>query len=250
MKIVVIGGTGLIGSNVVARLREHGHDAVPASPDSGVNTITGEGLSHVLRDASVVIDVSNSPSFEESAALEFFDTGTRNLLAAAAIAGIGHYVALSVVGTERLGTSGYFRGKAAQEKLITSSSMPYSIVHATQFFEFVQTIAATATEGDTVRVPPALIQPMAAADVASVVGRVSAGSPLNGVVEVGGPEQFRFAELMRTGLAARNDQRRVVEDPHATYFGYHLDEHTLIPGAGAETASTTFTAWLERTASS
>jgi uncharacterized protein YbjT (DUF2867 family) len=248
MKIVVIGGTGLIGSTVVTRLREHGHEAVAASPDTGVNTITGEGLSDVLHAAQVVIDVSNSPSFEESAALQFFETGTTNLLAAAADAGVGHYVALSVVGTERLGASGYFRGKAAQEKLITSSSLPYSIVHATQFFEFVQTIAATATDGDTVRVPSALIQPMAAADVSGVVGRVSAGAPLNRVLEVGGPEQFRFADLLRTGLAARNDPRQVVEDHEATYFGYRLDERTLVPDDGAEIAPTTFATWLEQTA--
>jgi uncharacterized protein YbjT (DUF2867 family) len=248
MKIVVIGGTGLIGSTVVTRLREHGHDAVPASLETGVNIITGDGLTDILHDAQVVIDVSNSPSFEEAAALKFFETGTTNLLAAAADVGVGHYVALSVVGTERLGGSGYFRSKAAQEKLITSSSIPYSIVHATQFFEFVKTIEATMTEGDIVRVPAAPIQPMAAADVASVVGRVSAGTPLNGILEVGGPEKFRFADLLRTGLAARNDSREVVEDPEATYFGYRLDEQTLIPGDDAERAPTTFADWLEQSA--
>ena len=201
MKIVVIGGTGLIGSKLVKKLREQGHEAVAASPNSGVNTLTGEGLAEALRGASVVVDVSNSPSFEDAAVLKFFETSTRNLLAAEAAAGVGHHVALSVVGTERLSESGYFRAKIAQEKLIKESAIPYSIVHATQFFEFVKSIADAATDGNTVRLAPVLIQPMAADDVASAVGKIAVGTPLNGTVEVAGPEQFRLDELIRRGLA-------------------------------------------------
>jgi uncharacterized protein YbjT (DUF2867 family) len=203
MKIVVIGGSGLIGSKLVTRLDEHGHEAVAASPDSGVNTLTGDGLTEALDGASVVVDVSNSPSFEDAAVLEFFETSTRNILAAEAAAGVGHHVALSVVGTERLSESGYFRAKIAQEQLIRDSSIPYSIVHATQFFEFIKSIAAAATDGDTVRLAPMLIQPMAADDVARAVGQVAVGSPVNGVVEVAGPEQFRLDELIHRGLSAR-----------------------------------------------
>jgi uncharacterized protein YbjT (DUF2867 family) len=199
MKIVVIGGTGLIGSKLITKLREHGHDAVAASPNSGVNTITGEGLAEALRGASVVVDVSNSPSFEDAAVLTFFETSTRNLLAAEAVAGVGHHVALSVVGTERLSESGYFRAKIAQENLIKGSSIPYSIVHATQFFEFVKSIAAAATDGKTVRLAPVLIQPMAADDVAGAVGRIAVGKPVNGTVEVAGPEQFRPGDNARLG---------------------------------------------------
>src|SRR5712691_4789698 len=187
MKIVVIGGSGLIGSKLVIKLREHGHEAVAASPDSGVNTLTGEGLAEAMRGASVVVDVSNSPSFEDAAVLKFFETSTRNLLAAEAEAGVGHHVALSVVGTERLSESGYFRAKIAQEKLIRESSIPYSIVHATQFFEFVKSIADAATDGSRVRLAPVLIQPIAADDVASAVGRIAVGTPVNGTFEVGGP---------------------------------------------------------------
>src|SRR5882672_3125183 len=212
MKIVVIGGSGLIGSKLVTRLREQGHEAVAASPNSGVNTLTGEGLAEALQGAPVVVDVSNSPSFEDAAVLKFFETSTRNLLVAEAGAGVGHHVALSVVGTERLTESGYFRAKIAQEKLIKSSSLPYSIVHATQFFEFVKSIADAATDGNTVRVAPVLIQPMAADDVASTVARVAVGSPLNGIVEVAGPQQFRLDQLIRRGLTARNDPRQVVAD--------------------------------------
>lgn len=219
MKIVVIGGSGLIGSKLVTRLGEHGHEAVPASPSTGVNTLTGEGLAEAFIGASVVIDVSNSPSWEDAAVLKFFETSTRNLLAAEAAAGVGHHVALSVVGTDRLAESGYFRAKIAQEELIENSSIPYSIVHATQFFEFVKSIAAEATDGDTVRLPPALVQPIAADDVAEAVGRISVGSPGNGITEVAGPEQFRLDELIRQGLAVRNDPRTVVTDPHARYFG-------------------------------
>src|SRR6476619_8468188 len=192
MKLVIIGGTGLIGSKLVTRLREHGHEAVPASPDTGVNTLTGQGLAEALQGASVVVDVSNSPSFEEAAVMEFFTTSTRNLLEYAAAAGVRHYVALSVVGTERIPDSPYLRAKNAQETLIKGAGLPYSIVHATQFFEFVKAIADEATDGTTVRVPAALIQPIAADDVAAAVARVAVGTPVNGIVEVGGPEEFHF----------------------------------------------------------
>src|SRR5262245_58518647 len=207
MKLVIIGGTGLIGSKLVTKLRAHGHEAAPASPDTGVNTLTGEGLAEVLRGASVVVDVSNSPSFEETAVLEFFTTSTHNIRKYAAAAGVAHYVALSVVGTERISDSPYLRAKKAQEALITGAGIPYSIVHATQFFEFVKRIADDATEGTTVRVPSALIQPMAAEDVAKAVSTVAEGTPLNGTIEVGGPQQFRFDDLVRQFLSARHDPR-------------------------------------------
>jgi uncharacterized protein YbjT (DUF2867 family) len=244
MKLVIIGGTGLIGSKLVSKLRERGYDAVAASPDTGVNTLTGEGLAEVLQGASVVVDVSNSPSFEDTAVMEFFTTSTRNLLKAAGAAGVTHYVALSVVGTERLSESGYFRAKTAQEQLIKESSIPYSIVHATQFFEFIKNIAAAATDGTTVRLAPVLIQPMAADDVAKAVGRIAVGTPVNGVVEVAGPEQFRLDELIRKGLSARQDPREVVVDPHARYFGAELGEHTLIPAADARLGEIHFQEWL------
>jgi uncharacterized protein YbjT (DUF2867 family) len=245
MKIVVIGGTGLIGSKLVTKLREQGHDAVAASPNSGVNTITGEGLAEVLKGAAVVVDVSNSPSFEDAAALTFFETSTRNLLAAEAEAGVRHHVALSVVGTERLSESGYMRAKIAQEKLIQGSSIPYSIVHATQFFEFVKSIAAAAaTDGNTVRLAPVLIQPMAADDVAGAVGTVAVGKPVNGIVEVAGPEQFRLDEFVRQGLSAQNDPRNVVADPEARYFGARLTERILVPHDAARLSGTRFEAWL------
>lgn len=246
MKLVIIGGTGLIGSKLVGKLREHGHQAVPASPDTGVNTLTGQGLAEALAGAAVVVDVSNSPSFEAAAVLNFFETSTRNLLAAEAAAGVGHHVALSVVGTERLTESGYFRAKIAQESLIRSSSVPYSIVHATQFFEFIKSIADAATVGGTVRLAPVLIQPMAADDVAKAVGRVAVGSPLNGTVEVAGPRQFRLDELIREGLRARHDAREVVSDPEARYFGAKLAERTLLPGDGARIGETRFEAWLDQ----
>jgi uncharacterized protein YbjT (DUF2867 family) len=244
MKLVIIGGTGLIGSKLVSKLREHGHEAVAAAPNTGVNTLTGEGLADVLKGASVVIDVSNSPSFEDAAVMEFFTTSTRNLLKAAGAAGVTHYVALSVVGTERLSESGYFRAKTAQEQLIKESSIPYSIVHATQFFEFVMRIADEATVGTTVRLPPVLIQPMAADDVAKAVGRFAVGAPVNGIVEVAGPQQFRFDELIRQGLGARNDTRDVVVDPHARYFGAELGEHSLIPAPQARLGEIRFDEWL------
>jgi len=248
MKLVIVGGSGLIGSKLVTILRERGHDAVPASPDSGVNTLTGEGLADVLRSASVVVDVSNSPSFADAAVMEFFTTSTRNLLDYAAAAGVKHYVALSVVGTERIPDSGYLRAKNAQEALIQSAGIPYSIVHATQFFEFITRIADEATDGTTVRLPPVLIQPMAADDVAKAVGRVAVDAPLNGTVEVAGPQQFRFDELIRQGLAARHDPRAVVADPHARYFGAELGERSLIPADGAQLGEIRLEAWLNRSA--
>jgi uncharacterized protein YbjT (DUF2867 family) len=244
MKIVVIGGSGLIGSKLVNKLREHGHEAVPASPRSGVNTLTGEGLAEALEGAAVVVDVSNSPSFEDAAVLRFFETSTRNLLHAEAAASVGHHVALSVVGTERLSESGYFRAKIAQENLIQGSSIPYSIVHATQFFEFIKSISDAATDGNVVRLAPVLIQPMAGEDVASAVGRTSVGSPVNGIVEVAGPEQFRLDEFVRRGLSARRDPREVIADSQARYYGAELHERTLLPSDQAQIAETHFETWL------
>jgi uncharacterized protein YbjT (DUF2867 family) len=244
MKLVIIGGTGLIGSKLVTRLREHGHEAVPAAPNTGVNTLTGEGLANVLQGASVVVDVSNSPSFEEKAVMDFFTTSTRNLIRFAAAAGVKHYVALSVVGTDRIPDSPYLRAKNAQEELIKTAGIPYSIVHATQFFEFVTRIADEATVDAKVRVPPVLIQPMAADDVVKALGRVATGAPLNGTVEVGGPQAFTFAELVRQGLAARNDSREIVIDPHARYFGAELAERAQVPGEGARLGEIRFEDWL------
>ena len=246
MKIVVIGGSGLIGSKLVRKLREHGHEAVAASPDSGVNTLTGEGLAEALKGASVVVDVSNSPSWEDAAVMKFFETSTRNLLAYEAAAGVGHHVALSVVGTDRLLQSGYFRAKMAQENLIKGSSIPYSIVHATQFFEFIKGIADISTVDSKVPLPPVLIQPMAADDVASAVGRVAMGSPVNGTVEVGGPEQFRLDELVRRYLEVRKDPRQVVTDPHAHYYGIEVSERTLLPGDDARVGEMRFETWLSQ----
>jgi uncharacterized protein YbjT (DUF2867 family) len=247
MKIVVIGGSGLVGSQVVTKLGEHGHQAIAASPDSGVNTLTGEGLPEVLEGADVVIDVANSPSFEDAAVLDFFQTSTGNLLAGEKAAGVGHHVALSVVGTERLADKGYFHAKRVQEQLIEESSLPYSIVHATQFFEFIKSIAALATDGDTVRLPPVLFQPMASEDVAKAVARTAVGSPVNGIVEIAGPEKFRMDELVRQALAARNDPRQVVADPEAPYFGdYQVDDSTLVPGDAALLGEIRFRDWLER----
>src|SRR5215471_8816697 len=249
MKIVVIGGSGLIGSRVVTKLREHGHEVIDASPKSGVNSVTGEGLAEALKGASVVVDVSNAPSWEDSAVMKFFETSTRNLLSHEATAGAKHHVALSVVGSERMLESGYFRAKIAQENLIKASSIPYSIVRATQFFEFVKGIADFSTQGDKVLLPPALIQPMAADDVASALGRIAMGAPLNGIVEVGGPEQFRLDELVRRYLAARKDPRVVVADPHARYYGVELSERTLVPGDDVQLGETRFADWLSRSAS-
>lgn len=247
VKIVVIGGTGLIGSKLVTKLGEYRHEAVPASPNTGVNTLTGEGLAEVLRGADVVIDVSNSPSFEAEAVLSFFETSTKNLLEAEAAAGVGHHVALSVVGTERLSESGYFRGKIAQERLIKESPIRYSIVHATQFFEFITSIASAATDGDTIRLAPVLVQPIAAADVASVVGRTAVGPPVDGTIEVAGPEQFRLDDLIRQSLSARNDPREVVADPEARYFGAKLSERTLVPDEEATLGEIHFEEWLDQT---
>src|SRR5689334_21817432 len=217
MKIVVIGGTGLIGSKLVTKLREHGDEAVAAAPNTGINTLTGEGLAEVLRGASVVVDVSNAPSWEDAAVLNFFETSTRNLLTYEKAAGVGHHVALSVVGTDRLSESGYFRAKIAQEKLIKESPIPYTIVHATQFFEFLKGLADISMVGDKVHLPHVLFQPMAADDVASEVAKVAVSPPVNGIVEIGGPEQFRLDELVRKQLAALKDPREVVPDPEARY---------------------------------
>ena len=248
MKIVVIGGTGLIGSKLVNNLRAHGHEAVPAAPDTGVNTLTGEGLTEALEGAAVVVDVSNSPSFEDAAALEFFETSTRNILEAEAAAGVRYHVALSIVGTERLAESGYIRAKIAQEQLIKDSSIPYTIVHATQFFEFATRIADEASDGDTVRVPPVLIQPMAADDVAAAVCNVTLAAPLNNTTEVAGPAPLRFEDFVRQGLRAVGDQRVVVADPQARYHGAQLSERTLLPGDGAQLAATRFDDWLSQQA--
>jgi uncharacterized protein YbjT (DUF2867 family) len=252
VKIVVIGGTGLVGSKVVAHLGEEGHEAVPASPRLGVNTVTGEGLADALRGASVVIDVSNSPSFDYRAALEFFATSTRHLLTAERATGVGHHVVLSVVGTAELSergdlsasTAGYFLAKLVQEALVRTSGIPYSIVHATQFFEFISSIADESTDGSTVRLPPVAFQPMAADDVARVVGRVATGAPINGIVEVGGPETFRFDEAVRRALAAMKDRRTVVADPSATYYGIAVGARSLVPGTAAMVGETHLDDWL------
>ncbi len=246
MKIVVIGGTGLIGSKLVKKLREQGHEAVAASPNTGVNSVTGEGLRDVLKGASVVVDVTNSPSWEDAAVLKFFETSTRNLLAGAAAAGVGHHVALSVVGTERLLESGFFRAKFAQENLIKASSIPYTIVRATQFFEFVKSIGDSSTAGDKVRVPSALIQPMAGDDVASAVARIATSSPANGTVEIGGPEKFHLDELIRLDLSVRRDPRQVITDPNAGYYGVSVSETTLIPGRDARLGEAHFEDWLKQ----
>jgi uncharacterized protein YbjT (DUF2867 family) len=248
MKIVVIGGTGLVGSKVAACLTEEGHEAVAASPDSGVNTLTGEGLAEVLEGASVVVDVSNSPSFEDQAVMEFFTTSTTNLLAAEADAGVRHHVALSIVGADRLPESGYLRAKVAQEKLITESSIPFTIVRATQFFEFALRIADEATDGDTVRLPHVLFQPMAADDVAAAVCEISQRSPADGVIEIAGPEQFRFEEFIQQALTAKGDPRTVVADPNARYFGTELQERSLVPTDPVHLGEIRFNDWLAQPA--
>ena len=244
MKLVVIGGTGLIGSKLVTKLRDHGHEAIAAAPNTGVDTLTGDGLAEVLHGADVVVDVSNSPSFEAAAVLEFFETSTRNILDAEAAAGVGHHVALSVVGTHRLPDSGYFRAKVAQEKLIESGSIPYSIVHSTQFFEFVGSIADASTDGDTVHLAHVLVQPIAGDDIAAAVGRIAVGPPTNATTEVAGPDVMRLDEWIRRGLEARDDPRQVVADPHGLYFGAELAERTLVPGDGATLAPTHYEDWL------
>jgi uncharacterized protein YbjT (DUF2867 family) len=244
MKVVVIGGTGLIGSKVVAKLTEHGHEVIAAAPNTGVNTLTGEGLAEALTNAQVVVDVANSPSFEDGPAMDFFTTATRNVLRAAQTAGVSHLVALSVVGTDRLLDSGYFRAKAAQEQLISEGPIPFSIVRATQFFEFVRGIADSATDGDTVRVSAASIQPMAADDVATAVASTAVGRPVGGIREVAGPDRFQLDELVRIRLRAQGDDRTVVTDPQSRYFGVLLDDHTLVPEGTAKVFDTSFQHWL------
>lgn len=244
MKLVVLGGTGLVGSTVATLLRDHGHEAVAASPATGVDAVTGAGLADVLAGASVVIDVSNSPSFEDAAVLEFFETCTRNLLDAEAAAGVGHHVAVSIVGADLLPDSGYLRAKVAQEKLVESGAIPWSIVRSTQFMEFVPRIADSATQGGAVHLPPVGFQPVAAADLAATVARVAVGRPLNGRIEVAGPERFRFDELVQRVLDARGDRRRVVTDPDARYFGTRLADDSLVPHGDAVFGVTRVADWL------
>jgi uncharacterized protein YbjT (DUF2867 family) len=248
MKIVVIGGTGLVGSKLVNKLRKDGHEAVAASPNTGVNSITGEGLAEALKGASVVVDVTNSPSWEDAAVLKFFETSTRNLLTYEAAAGVGHHVAVSVVGTERLLESGFFRAKIAQENLIKASSIPYTIVRATQFFEFLKGLADISIDGGKVHLAPVLFQPMAADDVATGVCRIAVGPPANGIVEIAGPEQFRLNELVRRRLATLKDPREVVTDPNARYSGAKVSEKTLLPGNNARLGETRFEVWLTQPA--
>jgi uncharacterized protein YbjT (DUF2867 family) len=244
MKIVVIGGTGLIGKKVVMNLRHHGHEAVAASPSLGVNTVTGEGLAQALAGAQVVVDAANAPSWGDNAVMAFFETSGRNLLAAEAAAGVGHHVALSVVGTDRLLASGYFRAKMAQEKLIKASSIPYTIVRATQFFEFVGGIAQFATEGQMVRLPPVLMQPIAADDVAAVMADVALAGPLNGTLDLAGPEPIRQDDLVRQFLTATGDARTVITDPKALYYGVAVNDQSLTPGDHPRLAPTRFADWL------
>lgn len=246
MKIVVIGGSGLIGKKLVANFRGRGHEAVPASPSSGVNTLTGEGLAEAFSGAQVVVDVSNSPSWEDAAVMEFFDKSTRNALAAEAVAGVGHHVALSVVGADRMTDSGYMRAKINQEKLIEAGAVPYSIVRATQFFEFLGGIAESGAEGDTVRLSTAPMQPLAADDVAAALADVALGAPLSGMVEVAGPERMSIAEYVGRYLAASGDKRTVVADPKAPYFGAKMDDRGIAPGANPRLGSTRFEDWFSR----
>jgi uncharacterized protein YbjT (DUF2867 family) len=246
MKIVVIGGTGLIGTKLVNSLRKIGHEVVAASPRSGVNTITGEGLATALAGAQVVVDVANSPSWEDKAVLDFFETSGRNLLAAEAAAGVGHHIALSVVGTERLLASGYFRAKMAQEDLIKASKIPHTIVRATQFFEFVNGMAQSATDGQTVRLPPALMQPIVSDDVAAALADVAINAPVKGMIELAGPELIRQDELVRRFLSAKQDARQVVTDVHARYFGIELNDQSLTPGDNPRIGPTRFEDWLSR----
>lgn len=246
MKVVVIGGTGLIGSKVVSLLQEHGHEAIPASPRLGINTLTGEGLAAALDGASAVVDVSNSPNFEPAAVLEFFETSTRNLLAAEAAAGVGHHVALSIVGIDRSPDNGYFRAKLAQEELIESGPIPYTIVRATQFMEFADGIADAATTGNDVRIPPVAFQPIAAEDVARAVARAAVSAPVNGRVEIAGPDRLRFDEVIRRRLQTRNDPRQVIADAHAAYFGAVPGEESLVPLNGAQLGQVHFEDWLAR----
>ena len=246
MKIVVIGGSGLIGTKLVSNLLKRGHEVVAASPSSGVNTITGEGLAEALEGAQVVVDVANSPSWEDKAVLDFFETSGRNLLSAEAVAGVRHHVALSVVGTERLLTSGYFRAKMAQENLIKASQLPYTIVRATQFFEFAGGIAQFATEGATVRLPSALMQPIVSDDVAAALADVAIAEPLNGTVELAGPEPIRMDELVRRFLNANGDPRKVITDTQALYYGIKVNDQSLVPGDNPLLGATRFEDWLRR----
>lgn len=244
MKIVVIGGSGLIGSKVVERLRAGGHDVLAASPASGVNTLTGQGLDAALVGAQVVLDVANSPSFEDEAVMDFFRTSGQNLLAAEAKAGVKHHVALSVVGTDRLGESGYFRAKMAQEALIRESKIPYTIVQSTQFFEFLGSIAQSGADGDKVHLSPAFVQPISSDDVAMLTAEYALGSPLNAVVEIAGPERFRLSDLVQRYLKASKDPRTVVPDVHARYFGAELKDETLVPGPGPRIGALGFDGWF------
>jgi len=246
MKTVIIGGTGLIGARLVNHLRQQGHEAVAASPSRGINSVTGEGLAAALAGARVVVDVTNSPSWEDKAVLEFFETSTRNLLAAEAVAGVGHHVALSVVGSERLLTSGFFRAKVAQEKLILASPLPHTILRATQFFEFLASIANSATAGQSVRLPSALMQPIAADDVAAALAQIAVADPLNSIVELAGPEAIPLDEVVRQFLKANRDPRSVVTDEHAPYFGIPLNHRSLLPGENPLLGPTHFEAWLRR----
>jgi uncharacterized protein YbjT (DUF2867 family) len=245
MKIVVMGGTGLIGSNLVPILRQHGHEVLAAAPSTGVNALTGEGLAGALAGARVVVDVANSPSFEDKAVMDFFKTAGRNLLAAEASAGVAHHVALSIVGADRLPDSGYLRAKVEQEKLIKASGVPYTILRSTQFFEFGGPIAEAASDGTTIRVPAgALIQPVLSRDVVSVLAEIALGPPLNRTVEVGGPERFRFDEFIAHVLKGKNDKRKIVADPNARYFGTALTEESLVTGSGAHLGQTRYDAWV------
>jgi uncharacterized protein YbjT (DUF2867 family) len=247
MKIVVIGGTGLIGSKLVKQLREHGQEVLAASPSSGVNSITGEGLAQAFQGAAAVVDVTNSPSWEDAAVMKFFETSTRNLLAYGKTAGVRHHVALSVVGTDRLLESGFFRAKLSQENLVKASGIPYTIVRATQFFEFAKSIADLSTQGNQVRLPSVLFQPMAAEDVASALRGIAVSTPANGMVEIGGPEKFRLDELIRRDLAARHDPREVIADSHARYYGIAVSERSLLPNDDARLGPTSFEDWLQAT---
>jgi uncharacterized protein YbjT (DUF2867 family) len=246
VKIVVIGGSGLIGSKLVELLRDRGHEVVPASPNTGVNALTGAGLKEALVGAEIVVDVANSPSFEDKAVMDFFVTSTRNVLAAAKASGVKHHVALSVVGAQRVVDSGYLRAKAAQENLIKASGIPYSILQSTQFFEFIERIAKSALVGDVYRLSPALMQPIASDDVVEALADVTLGAPLNRTVEVGGPEAIPLDELARQVLVARQDPRPVVPDTHARYFGTELNDKSLIPGPDARIGSMTFEDWLRQ----
>jgi len=245
MKIVVIGGTGLIGSKLVQKLKQRGHEAIAAAPNTGGDTITGKGLAEALTGAQVVVDVSNSPSFEERAAIDFFRTAGRNVTAAETAAGVKHHVALSVVGTDRLQDSGYFRAKMAQEQQIEDSPIPYTLVHATQFFEFIRTIAQLSTDGDKVRLPPAQFQPMAADDVADTLADVALADPLNAMIEIGGPETFTLDQAVRKVLDHDHDPRRVIADPAAPYYGVQVSDRTLVPDVGARLGSTRLDWWIE-----